>query len=348
MNCTMSWFSKNNVTGGTEILWDLFKQHLNTEHIDYERVSNVLSSNLGQGFPQYIKLGFPEVEGTLLIEEYYKQLEEIEVPEHLIKNSMQLPFYKAKADTTCLVQDLHKYAAEKLYKLGYYDIFANNRVCKIFHEFQIKSMENSNRIVYVSDFAASQYPNHPGTVIPHGLDTSIFKPYSPEKKLELRKMLGIAPDKKVGLWVGRFHPQKGYHIMTNLAKKFKDVQWVFAFMDSMADREPYAKNVMFTKPLKYIDMPRLYNIADFFVLPSLCESFGLASLEAAACGVPVVHSNTGWLWNRDFKGGVVVKDWETSAYADAIDRVLKEKFEPRKEAEEFTITKWIQNWKKML
>jgi glycosyltransferase involved in cell wall biosynthesis len=343
MNYTMSWFSKSGVTGGTETLWDLFKEHLNTEHIDYDRATQALASRFN-----YTSLGFPEVEGTLMMEEYYKSLEQFEKPEHLIKNSMQMPFYKAKADTTCIVQDLHKYAAEKLFKLGYYDIFAYNKVCKVFNDYQLKSMENSDKVVYVSDFAASKYPNHPGTVIPHGVDCALFKPYSPEKKLELRKKLGIEPDKKVGLWVGRFHPQKGYHIMTNLAKKFKDIQWVFSFMDSMANKEPYAKNVMFTKPLNYVDMPRLYNIADFFVLPSLCESFGLASLEAAACGVPVIHSNTGWLWNRDFKGGVVVKDWETMAYADAVERVLKEKFEPRKEAEEFTITKWIHNWKKML
>jgi len=36
-------------------------------------------------------------------------------------------------------------------------------------------------------------------------------------------------------------------------------------------------------------------VADVFLLPSAQESFGLAALEAMACGVPVVASNVGGL-----------------------------------------------------
>jgi len=37
------------------------------------------------------------------------------------------------------------------------------------------------------------------------------------------------------------------------------------------------------------------NMSDLFILPSVTESFGLAALEALACGVPVISSNTGGL-----------------------------------------------------
>lgn len=40
------------------------------------------------------------------------------------------------------------------------------------------------------------------------------------------------------------------------------------------------------------EMPLLYNIAKLFLYPSLRESFGLPILEAMACGVPVITSNT--------------------------------------------------------
>jgi len=42
-----------------------------------------------------------------------------------------------------------------------------------------------------------------------------------------------------------------------------------------------------------VDLPGVYRDSDVFLLPSVTESFGLAALEALACGVPVVASNVG-------------------------------------------------------
>ena len=43
------------------------------------------------------------------------------------------------------------------------------------------------------------------------------------------------------------------------------------------------------------EIDKILCFSDLFLLPSESESFGLAALEAMACGVPVISSNTGGL-----------------------------------------------------
>ena len=71
-----------------------------------------------------------------------------------------------------------------------------------------------------------------------------------------------------------------------------------------------AMNVTFTGRLEESELARLYGSCDAFVFPSLdqCEGFGMAILEAGACGAPIVASAVGGVPEavRQAGGGLLV------------------------------------------
>lgn len=73
-----------------------------------------------------------------------------------------------------------------------------------------------------------------------------------------------------------------------------------------------------------VDLPAVLRESDLFVLPSETESFGLAALEALACGVPVVASQVGGIPEviSDGEVGLLAPVGDVSAMASHAVRLL--------------------------
>jgi N-acetyl-alpha-D-glucosaminyl L-malate synthase BshA len=77
---------------------------------------------------------------------------------------------------------------------------------------------------------------------------------------------------------------------------------------------------------KQDQVDEILSITDLFILPSEYESFGLAALEAMACGVPVISTNTGGLPEINVPGvtGYLSDVGDIESMAEGAIKILKD------------------------
>jgi len=139
-------------------------------------------------------------------------------------------------------------------------------------------------------------------VIPLGIDLEEF--YNLPLHGTFRSKYPELRDKKIILFLSRINFKKGLDILVKafaiLAKERDDIRLVIAGPDNEGygrkvkkwlSKEGALNKTIFTGMLLGRDKLAALSDSDIFVLPSYSENFGLAVVEAMACGLPVVISN---------------------------------------------------------
>jgi L-malate glycosyltransferase len=102
---------------------------------------------------------------------------------------------------------------------------------------------------------------------------------------------------------------------------------------SKAESLGLAPSVEFLGRVPNSDVPAILQNLDIVVMPSIChESFGVAALEASACGLPVVASRVGGIPEAVVDGvtGVLVPPGDAASLADACVRLIQDPAERRR------------------
>ncbi|NER36759.1 MAG: glycosyltransferase family 4 protein [Oscillatoria sp. SIO1A7] len=151
-------------------------------------------------------------------------------------------------------------------------------------------------------------------VIPHGVDTNIYKPLPEAERIAVRRELGLE-GYFAFLNIGILSPNKGIRPLLKafaaIADRYPQARLVLKGADSMFESQKFlreAAQAVLTeaeaakveprlaylgKSLSFAEMIRLYQAVDAYVSPYLAEGFNMPVLEAAACGLPVICTKGG-------------------------------------------------------
>jgi D-inositol-3-phosphate glycosyltransferase len=153
-------------------------------------------------------------------------------------------------------------------------------------------------------------------VVPPGVDLERFRPIPMQ---EARVTMGMTPDHRMILFVGRPDPVKGLETLVRAMAIIiekepellvdsclcivggdrsddpSDLDAEMAHIDRLRRELGIADFVTFLGSQSQDELAVSYSAAQAVVVPSRYESFGMVALEAMACGVPVIASDVGGL-----------------------------------------------------
>lgn len=136
------------------------------------------------------------------------------------------------------------------------------------------------------------------SVIPSGIRLdSFYQNTNDLEQKELKSHLGIAPDKKVLVYVGRLAKEKNLDELLDYYKRLDRNDTVLLItgigpyrsrLEKLVDAMELTDRVIFVGLVEPSTLHKYYKLGDIFVSCSTSETQGLTYIEALACGVPPI------------------------------------------------------------
>ena len=181
-------------------------------------------------------------------------------------------------------------------------------------------------------------------VIPPGVDVSHFYPIPAD---EAKMYVGLKPEDRMVLFVGRIEPLKGLDTLIQAMSELelqekqrvhlaiiggdpsaspREMSGEMARLQKLCDDLSVGQTVVFLGKRDQDKLPYYYSAAELVVMPSHYESFGMVALEAMACGTPVIASEVGGLAYlvKDGETGFTIPDQEPDMLCEKISWLLND------------------------
>jgi len=183
-------------------------------------------------------------------------------------------------------------------------------------------------------------------IIPPGVDVGHFYPIPSD---EAKSFIGLHPEDRMILFVGRIEPLKGVDTLLEAmacvqldevnhpvhlaiiggdpSASPEDMTAEMARLQRLCDDLGLDKSVVFLGKREQDKLPYYYSAAEVLVMPSHYESFGMVALEAMACGTPVIASEVGGLAYlvRDGETGFTIPAEEPETLCEKLSWLLNDK-----------------------
>lgn len=169
-----------------------------------------------------------------------------------------------------------------------------------------KAIRLADAVICVSEVVRSEleacYETLPPLrVIPNGVDVEHFTRVDPAKVAELRRRL-VRSDQRLALFVGRANAVKGLPELLVAAALVRAEVPELQLVCLLSDLEPggvealrqqaaLGGNLSFFGNVSRASIPHYFAAADFVVMPSRWEPFGLVALEAMSAAKPLITSD---------------------------------------------------------
>ncbi len=186
--------------------------------------------------------------------------------------------------------------------LYFMNVFARQRLEKTI-------LKKSDEVIVLSRFTQEKLwdvykiPSQKVTVIPGGVDLEQFQPSN--NKIKIRQRLNLPPEKIILFSVRNLVPRMGLESLImaiqKVIKSAPDICMVLGGegprknnLIELAKKLGLEDHVQFVGFIAEEELADYYRMADLFILPTReLEGFGLVTLEALACGVPVLGTPVG-------------------------------------------------------